>query len=112
MLTVTVQPLPSVIVHVYEPGHNDVAVGDVCPLFHKYVYGVTPELAITVAVPSHKPLHVTGILLIVVVTPGVFGTVTQTLSKQPFASVTTTQYKPGIRFTAVLVVWPLFQRKE
>ena len=70
------------------------------------MYGRTPELALADAVPSHKPLQLTGVLVIVAVTPGVFSTFTHMLSKQPFMSVTVTQYYPGIRSIAVAVICP------
>ena len=74
------------------------------------MYGRTPELAVIVAVPSHKPLQLTGVFVIVAVTPGVLITFTHTLSKQPLISVTVTQYEPGIKLIAVAVVCPFDHR--
>ena len=56
---VDVQPFKSVTVTMHTPAHKLSAVAVISPLLHKYIYPGVPPFAVTVAVPSHKPLHVT-----------------------------------------------------
>ena len=58
---VDVQPFKSVTVTMHTPAHKLSAVVFISLLHHKYVYPGVPPLAVTVAVPSHKPLHVTSV---------------------------------------------------
>jgi len=63
MVTVAVAvPQVAVTVTVYVPGHNPVAVEEVCigMVFHEYVNGPVPDVTVTVAVPLQAE-HVEGV---------------------------------------------------
>lgn len=67
---VVVQPLLSISVITDVPAHKPVAVGRVCPLSHKYVYGDVPPEGVTVACPLQKPLQLALVVELIVATRG------------------------------------------
>ena len=87
-------PFESVTVTTYAPTARLLAVADVCIgfVFHEYVYGPTPPVADTVALPSVPLLQLAFITLLMVAPTAVAGwvMVTDVVTAQPLLSVTVT----------------------
>jgi hypothetical protein len=90
-IATAVQPPVPVTVTRYCPADRFVAVGVVCPLLHKYVYGAVPFTPVTVAVPLDSPLQLTLVLAVIVADIPV-GSLNNTVASfvHPLLSVTTT----------------------
>jgi hypothetical protein len=101
-------PFASVMVHVYVPAVNPLAVAPVPPDgAQEYVYpGVAPD-ATTDAVPVFPPLQRTGVVLLVAVSAVGCVTVADAVVVQPWESVTVQVYVPADKFEAVAPVPPL-----
>jgi len=108
VVSVSVQPLASVIVTVYVPAANPELIAAVPPLLHAYVYAVVPPEAEAVADPSDAPLQLTlvGVPMAAVNTVGCV-IVTVSVSVQPFASVTVTVNVPAASPVTAEVVAPV-----
>jgi hypothetical protein len=90
-LAESVQPLASVIVTLYVVADTPVILALVAALFHAYKYAPVPPVALAVAPPSKKVLHVT-LLSTTVAAIKVTGSVITELAESvhPFASVMVT----------------------
>ena len=101
-------PFASVIVTVYVPAANPVAVADVCAgeVFQLYVYGAVPPEAEAVAEPFAAPQVASIVASILAVGPPEAPfMVAVRVVEQPPASETVTLYTPGAKLVAVAVVW-------
>jgi hypothetical protein len=103
-----VQPLASVTVTVYVPGHNPVAVAALPPEgAHEYVYGPVPPVTVALADPVHCPLQDTLVCVPPIVRPPPeVETVIATVPTLAQASVTVTVYVPAHKLVAVAAFPP------
>ena len=76
------------------------------PPDQRYVYGVVPPVAITLAVPLQSFLH-NGLTEVIFAMVSTVGCVITTLAEDthPLASITETENVPAQRLVAVVVVW-------
>jgi len=107
-VVVAVQPLASVTVTDHVPAVKPVTIAVVCAgagLFHKYVYGDVPPLAVTVAFQLFPPLQLMFVCEVIVAVTIVGSVITtDEVDVQPLASVTVTFHVPAVKPVAVAVV--------
>ena len=81
-------PLSSVTVRLYSPPDNPTNVVSLDPVFHSIVYGGSPPLILTVAVPSFIPSPDSGVVLIIGIGSSLKYTLTELEAVQPYEFVT------------------------
>ena len=106
---VSVQPLASVTVTVYESAVSPVIIDDVDPVLHEKVYDGVPPEPKALAIPLLPPLH--EVLFEDVKADNADGSEIEIVSKSlhPLLSVTVTVYKPAVNPLTVAELPPVLQ---